>query len=170
RWRRPSRSTSTCPGAGTCARTATSTSTPRRPCQRRTTCAPTAGSWTRGPRGPSGAAGVPRRSISAGAPPRRSPPPRPRPGPPPPRGPARRLGLREDAEVTLEANPGTLTTERLAGYRAAGVTRLSLGAQSFQPALLRTLGRDHTADQTGAAVESARAAGFGNVSLDLIFG
>jgi oxygen-independent coproporphyrinogen III oxidase len=83
---------------------------------------------------------------------------------------ARRLGLREDAEVTLEANPGTLTTERLAGYRAAGVTRLSLGAQSFQPALLRTLGRDHTSDQTRAAMESARAAGFGNVSLDLIFG
>jgi oxygen-independent coproporphyrinogen III oxidase len=83
---------------------------------------------------------------------------------------ARRLGLREDAEVTLEANPGTLTTERLAGYRAAGVTRLSLGAQSFQPALLRTLGRDHTWDQTRAAMESARAAGFGNVSLDLIFG
>src|SRR5262249_34270757 len=83
---------------------------------------------------------------------------------------ARRLGLREDAEVTLEANPGTLTLERLAGYRAAGVTRLSLGAQSFQPELLRTLGRDHTANQTRVAVESARAAGFGNVSLDLIFG
>jgi len=83
---------------------------------------------------------------------------------------ARRLGLRDDAEVTLEANPGTLTTERLAGYRAAGVTRLCLGAQSFQPGLLRTLGRDHTPDQTRAAVESARAAGFGNVSLDLIFG
>src|SRR5262249_56352267 len=80
---------------------------------------------------------------------------------------ARRLGLREDAEVTLEANPGTLTTERLAGYRAAGVTRLSLGAQSFQPALLRTLGRDHTADQTGAAVEPAPAARFANLTPDL---
>jgi oxygen-independent coproporphyrinogen-3 oxidase len=82
----------------------------------------------------------------------------------------RRLGLPEDAEVTLEANPGTVTAERLAGYRAAGVTRLSLGAQSFQPELLRTLGRDHASDQTRAALESARAAGFGNVSLDLIFG
>jgi oxygen-independent coproporphyrinogen III oxidase len=83
---------------------------------------------------------------------------------------ARRLGLRDDAEVTLEANPGTLSTERLAGYRAAGVTRLSLGAQSFQPALLRTLGRDHTPDQTRTAVNAARAAGFDNLSLDLIFG
>jgi oxygen-independent coproporphyrinogen-3 oxidase len=81
----------------------------------------------------------------------------------------RRIGLRDGAEVTLEANPGTLDRGRLAGYRRAGVTRLSLGAQSFQPDLLRTLGRDHGPDDCRAAVAMARAAGFSNVSLDLIF-
>ena len=82
---------------------------------------------------------------------------------------ARQAGVRDDAEVTLEANPGTLSPSGLAGYRRAGVTRLSLGAQSFQPALLRTLGRDHASDETRAAVAMARAAGFENVGLDLIF-
>ncbi len=81
----------------------------------------------------------------------------------------RAAGLAPDAEVTLEANPGTVSADSLAGYRAAGVTRLSLGAQSFQPALLRTLGRDHSPDDTRAAVVLARAAGFANLSLDLIF-
>lgn len=81
----------------------------------------------------------------------------------------RDAGLHDGAEVTLEANPGTLDRARLDGYRAAGVTRLSLGAQSFQPALLRTLGRDHTPDDTRAAVAHARGAGFANLSLDLIF-
>jgi oxygen-independent coproporphyrinogen-3 oxidase len=80
-----------------------------------------------------------------------------------------RLGLVPGAEVTLEANPGTVTVERLAGYRAAGVNRLSLGAQSFHPAQLRTLGRDHSPADTHAAVAAARAAGIDNVSLDLIF-
>lgn len=78
-------------------------------------------------------------------------------------------GLTTDAEITLEANPGTLDRDTLAAYRAAGVNRLSLGAQSFQPALLRTLGRDHTPDDTTTAVRDARAAGFTNLSLDLIF-
>src|SRR5712691_9848691 len=78
-------------------------------------------------------------------------------------------GLVPDAEVTLEANPGTVSRERLAGYRDAGVNRLSLGARSFHPAHLRTLGRDHGPDDIGAAVEAARAAGIDNVSLDLIF-
>jgi oxygen-independent coproporphyrinogen-3 oxidase len=82
---------------------------------------------------------------------------------------ARRCGLEAGAEVTLEANPGTVTAATLAGYRAAGVNRLSLGVQSFQPRLLRTLGRDHTAGDADAAVEAARAAGIGDVSLDLIF-
>jgi oxygen-independent coproporphyrinogen-3 oxidase len=82
---------------------------------------------------------------------------------------ARALGLGDDAEVTLEANPGTLTPERLAAYRTAGVNRLSLGAQSFRETLLRTLGRDHTPADTRLAVSAARAAGFGNLSLDLIF-
>jgi len=68
-------------------------------------------------------------------------------------------GLVADAEVSLEANPGTLTAGGLAGYRAAGVTRLSIGAQSFQPAHLRTLGRDHGPDDVRQAVALARAAG-----------
>jgi oxygen-independent coproporphyrinogen-3 oxidase len=83
---------------------------------------------------------------------------------------ARTFGLAAGAEVTLEANPGGLEARRLSGYRAAGVTRLSIGAQSFTPAHLRTLGRDHTVEDIGAAVAAARAAGFDNVSLDLIFG
>lgn len=83
---------------------------------------------------------------------------------------SRRCGLEAGAEVTLEANPGTVTREGLAAYRAAGVNRLSLGAQSFHPAHLRTLGRDHEPDDTRAAADAARAAGLDNVSLDLIFG
>lgn len=79
------------------------------------------------------------------------------------------FGLEPDAEVTLEANPGTVTADSLAGYRTAGVTRLSLGAQSFQPALLATLGRDHAPADTVAAMAAARAAGLADVSLDLIF-
>jgi putative oxygen-independent coproporphyrinogen III oxidase len=82
---------------------------------------------------------------------------------------ARQTGLRDDAEVTLEANPGTVSASSLSGYRRAGVTRLSLGAQSFRPDLLRTLGRDHTPDDIRVAVAMARDAGFANLSLDLIF-
>jgi len=81
----------------------------------------------------------------------------------------RGFGIASRAEVTLEANPGTVTRERLAAYRAAGVNRLSLGAQSFHAGHLRTLGRDHTAADIRAAAEAARAAGFANLSLDLIF-
>ena len=82
---------------------------------------------------------------------------------------ARRHGLPDDAEIALEANPGTLDPGGLTALRAAGVSRLSLGAQSFQPAVLRTLGRDHGPDDTARAVAAARAAGVPNLSLDLIF-
>ena len=82
---------------------------------------------------------------------------------------ARAFGIADGVEVTLEANPGTVTRERLAGYRAAGVNRLSLGAQSFHAGHLRALGRDHGAADVRAAMEAARAAGFANLSLDLIF-
>jgi oxygen-independent coproporphyrinogen-3 oxidase len=82
---------------------------------------------------------------------------------------ARHFGIDDGAEITLEANPGTVTRASLAGYRAAGVNRLSLGAQSFHPQLLRTLGRDHAAGDTHEAMAAARAAGFDNISLDLIF-
>ena len=82
---------------------------------------------------------------------------------------ADRFDLDGGAEVTLEANPGTVERATLAGYAAAGVNRLSLGAQSFQPSLLRVLGRDHSPADIRGAVDAARAAGFRNVSLDLIF-
>ncbi|CAH2030419.1 radical SAM family heme chaperone HemW [Trichlorobacter ammonificans] len=73
-------------------------------------------------------------------------------------------------ESTLEANPGTVSAERLAGFRAAGITRLSLGAQSFDDNDLTLLGRVHDARQTGEAMSAARAAGFDSVGLDLICG
>ena len=81
----------------------------------------------------------------------------------------RQFGLAGDAEITLEANPGTVTAARLAGYRAAGVNRLSLGLQSLAPGSLTLLGRRHDAVQGVRSVELARRAGFANLSLDLIF-
>lgn len=74
-----------------------------------------------------------------------------------------------DAEVTMEANPGTLTPDRLRAYRAAGINRLSFGAQSMNDGLLRRLGRIHTADEVREAVSMARNAGFDNLSLDLMY-
>jgi oxygen-independent coproporphyrinogen-3 oxidase len=73
-----------------------------------------------------------------------------------------------DGEVTLEANPETTTLDRLRAYRAAGVNRLSFGVQSFRDDELRRLSRLHGADRARAAVAEARAAGFDNVSLDLM--
>lgn len=78
--------------------------------------------------------------------------------------------LAGEVEISLEANPGTLSSEKLLGYRAVGVNRLSLGAQSFDRTELRWLGRDHTADQTARAVEMARDAEFESLNLDLILG
>lgn len=73
-----------------------------------------------------------------------------------------------DAEVTLEANPESSPAEVLDGFRAAGVNRLSFGVQSFHDAELRRLGRLHSADTARQAVSRARAAGFDNLSLDLM--
>jgi oxygen-independent coproporphyrinogen-3 oxidase len=73
-----------------------------------------------------------------------------------------------DAEVTLEANPETVTTDRLAAFRAAGVNRLSFGVQSFRDEELGRLTRLHSASRARAAYGEARAAGFDNVSLDLM--
>ena len=73
-----------------------------------------------------------------------------------------------DREVTLEANPESVTEARLAAYRRAGVTRLSFGVQSFRDDELRRLSRLHSADRARAAFAEARAAGFDNVSLDLM--
>jgi len=76
----------------------------------------------------------------------------------------------EDAEITLEANPGTLNREQLAGLRAAGINRLSLGSQSFDAELLKTLGRIHTPEEITQALHHARAAGFTSINLDFMFG
>ena len=78
--------------------------------------------------------------------------------------------LAPGAEVTIEANPGTVTLDSLAALCAAGINRLSYGVQSFQPAFLRLLGRIHSAEQAAEAVAQARAAGIDNLSLDLIYG
>ncbi|WP_163557963.1 radical SAM family heme chaperone HemW [Halomonas sp. NO4] len=83
---------------------------------------------------------------------------------------AARVPLAADAEITLEANPGTLERGRFAGYRAAGINRLSLGVQSFQDQQLSALGRIHSGDDARAAVEEARDAGFDNLNLDLMHG
>ncbi len=80
------------------------------------------------------------------------------------------FALEEDAEITLEANPGTLTSEQLAGLRAAGINRLSLGSQSFDVHLLKTLGRIHTPEEITGALSSARGAGFPSINLDFMFG
>jgi len=82
----------------------------------------------------------------------------------------RTFALAEDAEITLEANPGTVDLAYLQGLRALGVNRLSLGVQSFDEATLRLLGRIHTAAEVVEAYRLARAAGFDNVNLDLIYG
>jgi oxygen-independent coproporphyrinogen-3 oxidase len=73
-----------------------------------------------------------------------------------------------DCEVTLEANPETVTVDRLAGFREAGVNRVSYGVQSFRDDELRRLSRLHSADRARVAFAEARAAGFDNVSLDLM--
>ena len=75
-----------------------------------------------------------------------------------------------DAEITLEGNPGTLTQEQLVGLRAAGINRLSMGAQSLDPELLKALGRIHTPEEVVQAVKYARAAGFDSINLDFMFG
>ncbi len=91
---------------------------------------------------------------------------------------ARLLGAIRDAfppdaeppETTLEVNPSTLERERLPAFRAVGVTRLSVGVQSFDDRLLHRLGRAHRAEASRATLRAARAAGFEKVSLDLLFG
>lgn len=74
-----------------------------------------------------------------------------------------------DAEVTLEANPGTLTGETVRAYRSLGVNRLSIGIQSFHDSELRRLGRIHDRAAAFRSIELARATGFDNLSLDLIY-
>ncbi len=78
--------------------------------------------------------------------------------------------LAPGAEITLEANPGTAESARFAAYREAGVNRLSLGVQSFNDRALAKLGRIHNGAESRSAIAMARAAGFGNINLDLMFG
>jgi putative oxygen-independent coproporphyrinogen III oxidase len=80
-----------------------------------------------------------------------------------------RVPLLPDAEITLEANPGTFERQKFAGFYAAGVNRLSLGVQSFDSAQLRALGRVHDADEARRAAEAALMI-FGNVNFDLMYG
>lgn len=77
-------------------------------------------------------------------------------------------GVSADAEITLETNPETVTADRMTGWREAGVTRLSFGAQSFDDDELKRLGRIHSADRIDEVMRIARDAGFDNVSLDLM--
>ena len=79
-------------------------------------------------------------------------------------------GLRAEAEISMEVDPGTFTLEQLQGYRRAGVNRVSVGAQAFQPELLAACGRSHTVDQIYAAIEIIQQVEFTNFSLDLISG
>ena len=83
---------------------------------------------------------------------------------------ATRFTLAGDAEVTMEANPGTVEFDSPRAYRDAGVNRLSLGAQSFDDDMLQRLGRVHGSGDIGRAYEQAVAAGFDNINIDLMHG
>lgn len=82
---------------------------------------------------------------------------------------AGRFAFAENIEITLEANPGTVEQARFEGYRQVGVNRLSIGVQSLDDAQLKRLGRIHSAAEARTALKTARAAGFDNLNLDLIY-
>jgi oxygen-independent coproporphyrinogen-3 oxidase len=77
--------------------------------------------------------------------------------------------IANDAEISLEANPGTVSLDSLTGYRSVGINRLSLGLQSCEEHQLRKLGRLHTSAEGDDAIRWARQAGFDNISIDLMF-
>ena len=81
----------------------------------------------------------------------------------------KRLPLADDAEITLETNPGTVEYGRFDGYLAAGVNRISFGVQSFDDDKLKRLGRIHSAAEAETAVKSAQDAGYANINLDLMY-
>ena len=81
-----------------------------------------------------------------------------------------RLNFASDIEITLEANPGTFEQAKFKDYRLAGINRLSIGIQSFNPTHLKALGRIHDHREALAAVDMARRAGFDNLNLDLMHG
>lgn len=81
-----------------------------------------------------------------------------------------RFPLAADAEFTMEANPGTTDPDKLAAMKAGGVNRISFGVQSFDNGLLERIGRIHNTDDVYRSLDNARAAGFRNLSIDLMFG
>eukprot|EP00891_Asterochloris_glomerata_P001723 jgi/Astpho2/1723/Aster-x1027 len=81
-----------------------------------------------------------------------------------------RFGIASDAEISMEADPGTFNVQRLQGYAALGVNRFSMGVQSFQQEMLAACGRSHTLTEVHAAIDDMHAAGIQNWSLDLISG
>jgi len=81
-----------------------------------------------------------------------------------------RLMINANAEITMEANPGTVDYARFLGFREAGINRLSVGVQSFDNQHLKNLGRVHNGDDAIKAIEKARQAGFDNINIDLMFG
>lgn len=81
-----------------------------------------------------------------------------------------RIPFHPQAEITLEANPGTVDEQRFSGFREAGVNRLSIGVQSFDDDSLKRLGRIHDGDQAALAITTAKQAGFEKINLDLMFG
>jgi oxygen-independent coproporphyrinogen-3 oxidase len=81
-----------------------------------------------------------------------------------------RFPVAEGAEITTEANPGTVTGDDFARLREGGFNRVSLGVQSFRPSTLAALGRSHSVEDVRAAYRDARRAGFSSVGIDLIFG
>ncbi len=83
---------------------------------------------------------------------------------------ADRLALIDDCEITLEANPGASEYARFAGFRTAGVNRLSIGVQSFDDAMLAALGRIHDSADADRAIDAAKRAGFDRINLDLMHG
>lgn len=78
--------------------------------------------------------------------------------------------VEENIEITLEANPGTVDEQHFKGFHKAGINRISLGVQSFNPTHLKKLGRIHTGEQAANAFQIAREAGFNNINMDLMFG
>jgi len=83
---------------------------------------------------------------------------------------AKYMKVENDAEISMESNPGTLTYDRLKSYRSAGVNRLSIGLQAWQDRLLKELGRIHNRRQYEENLDAAIRAGFRNINTDLIFG
>ena len=76
----------------------------------------------------------------------------------------------EDAEITIEVNPGTVSSKKLKRYKAVGINRVSIGVQALNDRLLKEIGRVHTAKEATECFYLARDAGFSNISLDIMFG